>query len=81
MNVLLQFRAVPNIPCRQGISPLELCIQKGQSRLIHRLIEAGADTTFPTQGGDTFLHKAATLQSPEIICMLRPSYTAIKHSC
>ena len=77
VHILLQCRADPNISCKEGKSPLELCIYKNESTLADRLFKAGADANIPTRGGDTLLHKAATLQSSEIMCLLLPSYRNI----
>ena len=75
VDLLLQRRADPNIACKQGKPPLELCIDENRSKLVGRLIEAGADATFRTKNGYTLLHMAATLQSATIMCQLLPWYT------
>ena len=77
VDILLQRRADPNISCKEGKSPLELCIYKNESTLADRLLKAGADANIPTRGGDTLLHKAAALQSSGIMCLLLPSYRNI----
>lgn len=77
VDLLLQRKAGPNIACQQGKPPLQLCIQQDRLRLVERLVNAGANATFRTNEGDTLLHRAAQLQSAEILCVLLPQFGSI----
>jgi ankyrin repeat protein len=68
VDALLQARADVNVRDSRGRTPLWLAVE--QPIVLERLIRAGAALDVKSAGGDTILHHAARVASPEIVSRL-----------